>query len=68
MITHNSNSEKKSKNEIVNKSLRDRATISNNRNKVDKSHSDDCDSGSTDSSTSDSRANGKFTVSEHLKK
>ena len=44
------------------------ATTSNNRNKVDKSHSDDCDSGSTDSLTSDSRANGKFTVCEHLRK
>ena len=42
--------------------------MSNNRNKVDKSHSDDCDSGSTDSLTSDSRANGKFTVFEHLRK
>ena len=68
-VDRNLNSEKKkSKNEIVNKNLCDSATMSNNRNKVDKSHSDDCDSGSTDSSTSDSRANGKFTVSEHLKK
>ena len=40
----------------------DSTTMSNNRNKVDKSHSDDCDSGSTDSLTSDSRANGQFTV------
>ena len=46
----------------------DCATMNNNRNKVDKSHSDDCDSGSTDSLTSDSRANGKFTVFEHLGK
>ena len=38
------------------------------RNKVDKSHSDDCDSDSTDSLTSDSRANGKFTIFEHLRK
>ena len=42
--------------------------MSNNRNKVDKSHSDNCDSGSTDSLTSDSRANGKLTVFEHLRK
>ena len=42
--------------------------MSNNRDKVDKSHSDDCDSGSTDSLISDSRANGKFTVFEHLRK
>ena len=44
--------------------------MSNNCNKVDKSHSDDCDSGSTDSldsrDTSDSRANGKFTPFEHF--
>ena len=46
----------------------DSATISNNRNKVDKLHSDDCDSGSTDSLTSYSRTNGKFTVFEHLTK
>ena len=46
----------------------DSATISNNRNKVDKLHSDDCDSGSTDSLTSDSRANGKFTAFDHLRK
>ena len=64
----NSNSEKKSKNETVNKNLCDSATISNNRNKVDKSFSDDCDWGSTDSLTSDSRADGKFTVFEHLRK
>ena len=62
------NSEKKSKNEIVNNSLCDSATMSNNRNKVDKSHSDDCDSGSADSLTSNSRANGKFTVFVHLRK
>ena len=42
--------------------------MSNNRNKVDKSHSDDCDSGSTDSLTSDPIANGKFIVFEHLRK
>ena len=42
--------------------------MSNICNKVDKSHSDDCDSGRTDSLTSDSRANGKFTVFEHLRK
>ena len=48
--------------------MRGSATMSNNRNKVDKSHSDDCDSGSTDSLISDSRANGKFTVFEHLRK
>ena len=42
--------------------------MSNNRNKVVKSHSDDCDSGSTDSLTSDSRANGKFAVFEYLRK
>ena len=46
----------------------DSATISNSRSKVDKSHSDDCDSGATDSLTSDSRANGKFTVFEQLRK
>ena len=46
----------------------DRATMSNNHNKVDKTHSDDCDSGSADSLTSDSRANGKFTVFKHLRK
>ena len=50
------------------KNLCDSATISNSRSKVDKSHSDDCDSGATDSLTSDSRANGKFTVFEHLRK
>ena len=48
--------------------MRDTATISNSRSKVDKSHSDDCNSGATDSLTSDSRANGKFTVFEHLRK
>ena len=42
--------------------------MSNNRDKVDKSHSDDYDSGSTDRLISDSRANGKFTVFEHLRK
>ena len=62
------NSEKNSKNEIVNNSLCDSATMSNNHDKVDKSHSDECDSGSTDSLTSDSRANGKFTVFVHLRK
>ena len=46
----------------------DSATISNSRSKIDKSHSDVCDSGATDSLTSDSRANGKFTVFEHLRK
>ena len=46
----------------------DSATISYNYNKVNKSHCDDCDLGSTDSLTSDSRANGKFTVFEHLGK
>ena len=44
--------------------------MSNNCNKVDKSYSDDCDSGSTDSldsrDTSDSRANGKFAPFEHF--
>ena len=40
--------------------------MNNNRTKLDISHSDDCDSGSTDSLTSDSRANGKFTVFENL--
>ena len=44
----NPNSKKNSKNETVNKNLCDSATMSNNHNKVDKSHSDDCDSGSTD--------------------
>ena len=43
-------------------------TMSNNRDKIDKSHSDDCDSGSTDSLISDSRANTKFTVFENLRK
>ena len=38
----------------------DGAVMSNNRYKVDKSHSDDCDSGSTDTLTLDSRANGKL--------
>ena len=42
--------------------------MSSNRNKADKLHSDDCDSGSTDSLTSDSRANGKFTAFDHLRK
>ena len=42
--------------------------MSNNHTKVDKSHSDDCDSGSTDSLTSDSKANDKFTVFENLSK
>ena len=51
-VDSNSNSEKKSRN------LCDRATMSNNHNKVDKTHFDDCDSGSADSLTSDSRANG----------
>ena len=46
----------------------DSATISYNYNKVNKSHCDDCDLGSTDSLTSDSRSNGKFTVFEHLRK
>ena len=58
-IDSDSNSEKqKSKTETVNKNLYNSATMSNNRNKVDKSHSDDFDSGSSDSLTSDSRANG----------
>ena len=39
--------------------------MSNMCNKVDKSHSDDCDSDSTDSLTSDLRANGKLTVFVH---
>ena len=42
--------------------------MSNNRKKIDKSHSDDCDSSSAYSLTSDSGANGKFTVFEHLRK
>ena len=61
-IDSNTNSEKNRKNEIVNKSLCDSATMSNNRKKIDKSHSDDCDSSSAYSLTSDSGANGKFTV------
>ena len=60
------NSEKISKNEIVNKNLCDTAAMSNNCNNVDKSHSHGCDSGSTDSLTSDSGANGKFTTFEHF--
>ena len=36
--------------------------------KLIKSYSDDYDSGSIDSLTSDSRANGKFTDFEHLRK
>ena len=56
------------KNEIVNKNLCDSATMNNNPNKVDKSHSDYCDSGSTNGLTSDSRASGKFTVFEYLRK
>ena len=59
---------KNSKNEIVDKNLCGSLTMSNNRDKVDKSHSDDCDSGSTDSLISDSRANTKFTVFENLRK
>ena len=50
-VDGDSNSEKNSKNEIVNKNLCDSATMSNNRNKVYKSYADDCDSGSTDSLT-----------------
>ena len=46
----------------------DSATMSNNRKKIDKSHSDDCDSSSAYSLTSDSGANGKFTGFEHLRK
>ena len=46
----------------------DSATMSNNLNKVDIAHSDDCDLGSADSLISDSRANDKFTVFEHLRK
>ena len=42
--------------------------MSNNCSKVGKSHSDDCDSGWTDSLSSDSRANGKFTVFKQLRK
>ena len=53
---------KKSKNDIENKNLCDSATMSNNLNKVDIAHSDDCDLGSADSLISDSRANDKFTV------
>ena len=64
-VDSNSSSEKNSKNGIVNKNLGGSATMSNMCNKVDKSHSDDCDSDSTDSLTSDLRANGKLTVFEH---
>ena len=46
----------------------DGATVNNNRNKTDKSHTDDCDWGSTDSLTSDAKANRKFTVFEQLRK
>ena len=46
----------------------DSATMSNNRKKIDKSHSDGCDSSSAYSLTSDSGANGKFTGFEHLRK
>ena len=64
-VDSNSSSEKYSKNGIVNKNLGGSPTMSNICNKVDKSHSGHCDSDSTDSLTSDLRANGKLTVFEH---